>query len=81
MRYIERAANEGLTVGSVQIEILEVRCDSVKLGINDPHALPQYREEVLFLDSGNGGPQIADESDMEFAPFIDVASEQLVLSV
>ncbi|HEY0981792.1 MULTISPECIES: carbon storage regulator [unclassified Schlesneria] len=51
MRCYMRAENEGLTVGSVTINVLEVRHDSVLLGIHDPHATPSYREEVLYVQS------------------------------
>ena len=62
MRCFLRAENEGLTVGSVQINVLEVRCDSVKLGINDPLASPTYREEVLYIHSDDG------DADKAFEP-------------
>jgi len=51
MRCYMRAENEGLTVGSVSINVLEVRHDSVLLGIHDPDATPTYREEVLYVQS------------------------------
>ena len=51
MRCYMRAENEGLTVGSVSINVLEVRHDSVLLGIHDPKATPNYREEVLYVQS------------------------------
>ena len=43
--------NETLTVGSIQINVIEVRHDSVRLGIDDPDASPSYREETLYLQS------------------------------
>ena len=42
-------------VGEVQISVLEVGHNSVKLGINDPSATPRYRVEVLYLPSDNDG--------------------------
>lgn len=59
MRCYLRAENQSLTVGSVQIDVLEVRSDSVRLGINDPGATPNYREEILYLGSDD------DEDDAE----------------
>ena len=41
------SVDECVTIGSVQINVLEVWHDSVKLGINDPNASPRYREEVV----------------------------------
>ena len=66
MRCFLRAENEGLTVGSVQINVLEVRHDSVKLGIHDPHATPCYREEVLYMHSDDDDDK---ETDAAFEPF------------
>lgn len=62
MRCYSRAENEGLIVGSVQINVLEIRHDSVKLGIHDPHASPTYREEVLYIRSDD------EDSDLVFEP-------------
>lgn len=50
--------NDCLMVGSVQINVLEVRHDSVTLGIDDPNACPTYREEILYLGS--------DDDDADF---------------
>ena len=43
--------NECITIGSIQIKVLEVRHDSVKLGIVNPDASPTYSEEILYLPS------------------------------
>lgn len=43
--------DECLTVGRIQISVIEVGSDSVKLGIHDPNACPRYREETLYLRS------------------------------
>ena len=64
MRCFVLAENEGLTVGSVQINVLEVRHDSVKLGIHDPHSSPSYREEVLYIHSDDEG----DDAEVAFEP-------------
>ena len=63
MRCYLRAENQGLTVGSVQIVVLEVSSDWVRLGINDPNALPNYREEILHLRSED------DDTEQVYAPF------------
>ena len=62
MRCFVRAENEGLTVGSVQINVLEVRHESVTLGIHDPHSSPSYREEVLYIHSDD------EDADLAFEP-------------
>ena len=64
MRSFLRAENEGLVVGSVQINVLEVRHDSVMLGIHDPNATPSYREEVLYIRSDHEG----DDAEIAFEP-------------
>ncbi len=61
--------NDCLTVGSIQINVLEVGRDSVKLGINDPNASPSYRVEILYLHSENDDTDDGDEADAVFEPF------------
>ena len=47
-----RGVDEGLVIGeTVQINVLEVQEDCVRLAIIDPDASPTYREEVLYLPS------------------------------
>lgn len=57
--------NETVTVGSIQINVIEVRHDSVRLGIEDPNATPSYREETLYLQS--------DDEDVDGGTTIDSA--------
>lgn len=52
MRVYTRGVDEGLMIGSsVQINVLEVQANCVRLAIIDPDASPTYREEYLFLPS------------------------------
>ena len=67
MRSYLRAENEGLVVGSIQIDVLEVRAGSVKLGINDPNASPSYREEVLYVRSDDDDDD--NETDAVYEPY------------
>lgn len=46
--------NDCLTIGEVQIDVLEICHDSVKLGITDPSASPSYREEILYVRDEDG---------------------------
>ena len=46
--------NDCLSVGEVQISVLKIYHDSVKLGITDPQASPSYREEILFIRDEDG---------------------------
>ena len=75
MRCYLRSENQGLTVGTVQINVLEVRSDSVKLGIHDHNASPKYREEILYLSSGDDDDD-EDEanSDFESLQFLDASA-------
>lgn len=51
-----RGVDEGLVIGeTVQINVLEVQADCVRLAIIDPDASPTYREEVLYLASTADG--------------------------
>ena len=52
MQEITRGVDEGLVIGgTVQVNILEVQADCVRVAIIDPDASPTYREEVLYLFS------------------------------
>ncbi|MEI8018021.1 MAG: carbon storage regulator [Schlesneria sp.] len=68
MRCYLRAEDEGLTIGSVQINVLEVRHDSVLLGIHDPSASPAYREEVLYIQSDDDNQDYAEDAESAFEP-------------
>ncbi len=61
MRVYTRGVDEGLMIGeTVQINVLEVQANCVRLAIIDPEASPTYREEVLYLRSES------DDSDFDF---------------
>ncbi len=57
--------NDCLTVGLVQISVLKIRHDSIKLGITDPNASPSYREEMLYIRNDDSD---TDETDEVFEP-------------
>lgn len=65
--------NDSLQVGSVQINVLEVWHDSVKLAINDPGAFPSYREVILHVNSDDDGAE--DEFSTFESSEIEVCSE------
>ena len=68
MRCYLRAENEGLIIGSVQINVLEVRHNSVLLGIHDPSSSPAYREEVLYIRSEDDDQENAEDAESAFEP-------------
>ena len=47
MLALSRKANESIVIGhDVEITILEVKGDQVKIGINAPKSVPIYRKEI-----------------------------------
>ena len=52
MRVYTRGVEQGLLIGeTVQVNVLEIQTDRVRLAIIDPDAAPSYREETLYLTS------------------------------
>ena len=47
MLALSRKANESIMIGNdIEITVLEVKGEQVKIGINAPKSVPVYREEV-----------------------------------
>ena len=47
MLALSRKANESIMIGNdIEITILEVKGEQVKIGVNAPKSVPVYREEV-----------------------------------
>ncbi len=64
MRVYTRGVDEGLMIGeTVQVNVLEVQADCVRLAIIDPDASPTYREEVVYLRTEPGDCQDGLEED------------------
>lgn len=63
---VSLSTNDRLTIGLVEIDVLQVWQGRVKLGINDPNASPVYREVILSVGSDDD-----DDDDQEplFEPF------------
>ena len=62
MRVYTRGIEQGLVIGrTVQVNVLDVQGDCVRLAIIDPDASPSYREEVLYLSSDDN------DCDIDFA--------------
>jgi sRNA-binding carbon storage regulator CsrA len=70
--------NDRLTIGSVQIDVLQVWHDRVKLGINDPSASPVYREEILSVRSDNDDD---DEPEVMFESYEFEETNPLAIQV
>ena len=51
MRIFLRGVNEGLVIDhEMEVTVLEIQPDHVRLAITSPHETPSYREETLFID-------------------------------
>lgn len=49
MLALSRKVNESIVIGNdIEITVLEVKGDQVKLGINAPKAVPIYRKEIYL---------------------------------
>lgn len=50
MKVISRRENEGLVIGGdINITVLEIRTDRVRLAISCPRLVPSYWEQTLFV--------------------------------
>jgi carbon storage regulator CsrA len=69
MRIFQRGINESLVIGrDVVVTVLEIQPTWVRLSIENPHALPSYREETLYLaDDGDDDAETGIEAH-EYAP-------------
>ena len=69
MRIYTRGVDEGLVIGNnVQVNVLEVQTDSVRLAIIDPDAFPSYREEVVYLPSDDDDCDLSGNFLTEYDP-------------
>lgn len=49
MLALSRKANESIMLGSnIEITVLEIKGDQVKIGINAPKSVPIYRKEIYI---------------------------------
>lgn len=81
MRVYTRGVDEGLMIGdNVQVNVLEVNSDSVRLAIIDPNSTPSYREEVLFLPSDDDEFEVSDGYSTEYEPSLDLSDHELAVS-
>jgi len=50
-RMISRRANEGIVIGDdIQVTVLNVYADHVRLAISSPHDVPSYWEQTLYVE-------------------------------
>jgi carbon storage regulator CsrA len=76
MRVYTRGVDEGLVIGSnVQVNVLEVQPDCVRLAIIDPDASPSYREEVLYLPTNEDDCDMSDNVLTEYEPSCELSDD------
>lgn len=62
MREFQRGVNECLIIDhDMEVKVLEIQPDHVRLAITSPHEIPSYREETIYLNDADIG------SDLELA--------------
>jgi len=60
MRVFQRGVNESLIIdNTLEITVLEIQSNHVRLAISSPYETPSYREETIYID----GPDV--DSDLE----------------
>ena len=87
MRVYTRGVDEGLMIGeTVQVNVLDVQTNCVRLAIIDPDASPTYREEVLYFPSQDF-ESVSDETscnayddDFTFEDFQDEGSRLIPMA-
>jgi carbon storage regulator len=65
MLALSRRINESIMIGNdIEITVLEVKGDQVKIGINAPKAVPIYRKEI-YLQIKESNKEAAETSASE----------------
>lgn len=64
MLALARKINESIVVdNNIEITVLEIKGDQVKLGINAPKSVPIYRKEI-FLQIQEANKEAAESADI-----------------
>ncbi len=76
MRVYTRGVDEGLVIGNnVQVNVLEVQTDCVRLAIIDPDATPSYREETVYLPSDEDDCDLSANFLTEYDPSFELSDD------
>lgn len=66
MLALSRKQNESIIIGNnIEITILEVKGDQVKLGINAPKSIPIYRKEIYIQIQEANKEAVTSDANME----------------
>ena len=66
MLAVARKSNEAIMIGNdIEISILEIRGDQVKIGINAPKNVPIFRKEIFLQIEEENKQAIAQEQSPE----------------
>ena len=65
MLALSRKKNEAIVINNnIEITVLDIRGDQIKLGISAPKDIPIYRKEV-YIQIQNGNKQATDAAGLE----------------
>jgi carbon storage regulator len=57
MHFIARRTNEGLVIGDdIEVTVLEIQSDHVRLGISSPNEIPAYWEQTVYCEQSAESP-------------------------
>lgn len=66
MLALTRKLNESIMIGNeVEVTILEIKGDQVKIGINAPKAIPVYRKEIYIQIQQSNKESIESKANIE----------------
>lgn len=66
MLALSRKVNESLIIGNdIEVTILEIKGDQVKVGISAPKSVPIYRKEIYLQIQESNKEAVTSESTME----------------
>jgi carbon storage regulator len=68
MLVLSRHKNEGIVLGSnaeIEVVVVEIRHDKVRLGIKCPPELPVHRREIYDLITSRGEPVKSNASELK----------------
>lgn len=60
MQMFDREVNESIVIGDdIEITVLEIQDDFVRISISSPQSVPSYRVETIFLEESSDALELA----------------------